>query len=322
MSYDLLVARFGSPAEPVVVFAGARARALLEDPSLLFGTLDEIGCPLDEVRAMSVERRSLVVSKVTEPVETLTRLVWMSQILGADVVDGEFIDDKQHAFLTRPAHTRCELSLGFVAEDYFRYRFPDRPERTREDTARAFGLIGRLDRSAAILREELRERPDDAPLLFQLGDILQRIGKPDEAIPLLERSAALAPDQLDPRSSLALALIACGRRRDAKQVWADLVAMSGGGFEACMNLATVCLDTGDLEEGRRAVERALALEPHSAHANAVAARLASELDDTTAARRHCERAEAALVTEDPSSPMYDIIRTTLREARARIHDAD
>src|SRR5262245_50538687 len=130
MSYDLLVARFGSPAEPVVVFAGACARALFDDSSLLFGTLDEIGCPLDELGAMSLDRRSLVVSKVSEPVETLTRIVWMSQVLGADVVDGELIDDKQHAFIKRPARTRRELSLGFVAEDYFQYRFPDRRKPT------------------------------------------------------------------------------------------------------------------------------------------------------------------------------------------------
>jgi tetratricopeptide (TPR) repeat protein len=315
MSVRLLVARFGSPAAPVVMFAGARARVLLEDPPLLFGTLDELECPLDEVRAMSLERRSVVVATVSEPRETLSNLLWMSQVLGADVDDGEFKDDKQHAIIKRPAETRREIDLAFVAEDYFRYRFPDNRQPTREEIARAFGLVGRFDRSVEVLREELRERPDDAPLLFHLGDILTRIGRPEEAIELLQRSAELAPDQLDPRSSLALALIACGRHRDAQTVYAELVVMSGGDFGDWMNLATICTDTGELEEGRRAVEQALAIEPDSAHAQALAATLAVRLGDHRAARKHCLEAEARLRAVDRSSPMYDIISDLVREAR-------
>jgi Flp pilus assembly protein TadD len=315
VSFDLLVARFGSSAEPIVVFAGARARALMADPPLLFGTLDEIGCRLDQLRAMSLDPRSLVVSKVSEPVETLSPIVWMSQVFGADVVDGAFGDDKQHAFIDRPADTRRELRLAFVAEDYFRYRFPTDREPAAEQVARALGLVGRFDRSAAILREEVRKRPDDAQLLFHLGDILQRIGKPEEAIPLLQRSAQLAPHQLDPRSSLAVALMACGRHRDAKQVYVELVEMSQGGFGEWMNVATICLETGDLDEGWRATLQAIALEPGSAHAHAVAARLASRRGDRASVRKHCEQAESGLVSVDPSSPMHGIITAMVREAR-------
>ena len=319
MSFDLLVARFGSPAEPIVIFAAARARALVEDPPLLFGTLDEIGCRLDQLRAMSLEPRSLVVSKVSEPVEALTPIVWMSQVLGADAFDGAPIDDKYHAFMERPTHTRRELRLAFVAEDYFRYRFPSDRKPTPEEIARALGRVGRFDRSAAILREELRKRPDDAPLLFHLGDILVRIGEAEAAIPMLQRSAELAPHQLDPRSSLALALMECDRHREAKQVYLELVTMSGGGFGEWMNVATICLHLGDWEEGWRATMQALALEPTSAHANALAARLACKLGDHAAVQRHCQQAEAGLAALDRSSPMHDIIATLVREARGLPH---
>lgn len=311
----LIVARFGSPADPVVMLIGDRARELLTDAALLFGTLDEIGCTLHTVRAMSVEPRSLVVATVDEPTNTLTPIVWMSQVVAADALDGEHVDDKQHAIVARPDRVRTEHELQFIAQEYFELRFPKGREPTDRERARAFARVGRFDRSVELLRALVRDEPDNAPLLFHLGEMLQRIGKPEEAIPVLQRSAALAPQQYDPRSSLAIAYVACHRYAEAKQVYLDLIAMSGGDFGDWMNLASICRDTGDFEEGQRAVSRALGLEPQSAHAHAIAAGLAAALGDHEVARRHCDAAEAYLASADPQSPMYGVIRGLIEQAR-------
>jgi hypothetical protein len=73
-----------------------------------------------------------------------------------------------------------------------------------------------------------------------------------------------------------------------------------------------------LRQGQRAIARALALEPHAAHAHAVAACLAAHLADAATTRTHADQAEAALASEDRASRMYDITRNLLNDARRRI----
>jgi hypothetical protein len=172
----LFAARFGSPEEPVVLFAGAGARALVEDDALLFGTLDALGCGLDELRAMSLNEQSSVIATLHEPVEALTPILMMAERLGVDVVDGAPTGERHHAFLKRPARVRCDEQISLLSEDYFQLRFPNGREPTREEIARALCLVGRYDRAAEVLRDEVRSRPDDAPLHFHVGSLLERAG--------------------------------------------------------------------------------------------------------------------------------------------------
>jgi tetratricopeptide (TPR) repeat protein len=309
----VFVAKFGSPASPIIVIAG-RVRSLFDDPPLLFGALDGIGCRLDEVRVASLDTSSLVVATMTEATESITPILMMAQVVGSDVTGDKIIDDKQHAFIRRPAQVRHDLEIHYIREAYFRLRFPTHRQPSPAELAYAFALIGRPDRSVPILRRLIAEHPGDAELLYQLGEVLRQLDQHEEAVGLFERSAALAPEQIDPRSALAITLSHLGRHREAKRRHTELIAMTNGDFGEYMNLASVCQTLGELDEAWRAVQMALAREPKSTHGHALAANLAYARGDLTAAHAHSEKARAGLVRVDRASPMYDIIDNLLRVA--------
>lgn len=312
----VVVAKFPPRESPIVLIAGRSVRSLFDDPALLFGTLDDIGCRLTEIRVASLDASSLVVATAIVATEEITPILIMSQFVGSDVTGDKIVDDKQHAFLRRPAELRHELAISYIPELYFHRRFPRGRKATPEERARAFALIGRTDRAARVLRRLVTERPDDSPLLYLLGDVLRDRGEYEEAVEMFRRSAELAPDQIDPRSALAITLFFAHRYREAKRVHAELLVMTNGDFGEYMNLAVVCETLGELDEAWRAVQAALERQPDSTYGHARAAKLAYARGDLAAAQAHGDKARAGLAHEDRSSPMYDILEKLLRESSA------
>lgn len=300
----------------MVVVAGKHARALFDDLPALFGLLDEVGWRFAEARVASLDVSSLVVAPVTMPTETITPILMMSQWFGEDVTGDEIADNKQHAFVRRPAEARHVLALRHTPPDYFRFRFPAKHSPTPLERALAFDCVARWDRAAEILRKLVAEQPDDPVALFQLGQALCQLGGEEEAVELFKRSAALAPDQLDPRSSLAITLSGLKRYREAKRVHAELIEMTAGDFGEYMNFAQVCQNLGELDEAWGAVQQAVQRNPTSAHVHAYAASLAYARGDLTAAREHGEIGRTRLAQIDRNSPMYELIEKLLNEASA------
>jgi tetratricopeptide (TPR) repeat protein len=70
----------------------------------------------------------------------------------------------------------------------------------------------KLERNCRLLELDLRDHPNDAFVLFNLGTAYADLGRPGQAIPLLRQSVALAPAKLSTGRVASLALLQCHRR--------------------------------------------------------------------------------------------------------------
>jgi hypothetical protein len=70
---------------------------------------------------------------------------------------------------------------------------------------------GRLEEAAAVLREAIRLRPDDAHARISLGAVLVDAGRPEDATPVLGEAIRLAPSQFPAHLNLGRALMGQGR---------------------------------------------------------------------------------------------------------------
>jgi len=69
--------------------------------------------------------------------------------------------------------------------------------------------------------------PNNARFLTNLGQVLQELGRVDEAIPLLERAVAVAPDRWDSRYDLGLCYMKRERYAEAADLLGSAVAKGG-----------------------------------------------------------------------------------------------
>ncbi len=129
-----------------------------------------------------------------------------------------------------------------------------------------------------VLQDVAARHPDLAQIHYQLGLLLMRSGRIDEAIQEFRVAADLRPDAIDIPMGLADALLHVGRTADAA-VEADAAVM----------LAT------------------MVPAPRAAAAHAIAARVALAQKDADAAMRHAAAAEKA----DPTLPMQNYVRGRL-----------
>jgi len=86
------------------------------------------------------------------------------------------------------------------------YTLTDRTDRHQE----AFGYI-----SAA-----LEQRPEDPAIIDSMGWVLYRLGRPDEALPYLQRAYEAYPDP-EIASHLGEVLWVLGQKKEARRIWQD-----------------------------------------------------------------------------------------------------
>lgn len=169
---------------------------------------------------------------------------------------------------------------------------------TLVELGRCLSIIGRLDEAEAVLRQAVRVR--DAAAEYNLGAVLDRTGRGDEAraryeqalaidpfharaminlgvwhdrrgqldvaIGLLQRAVRVAPDLADAHLNLGSALIAARRLPDALAALRTAVALAPQSPEAHNNLGIALAQSGRMAEAVRAWETALTINP--AHLNA------------------------------------------------------
>lgn len=133
----------------------------------------------------------------------------------------------------------------------------------RARLATYLSLVGAPDESVAILRDVLRESPDDAGAILDLARILVRNGRRDEAVSALaslERASAQGADaRLTTRIQNAFALALTGRGDAARSAVAALLAdadVARGGD--VYDLACVVALTGDTTGALSLLQRAFA----------------------------------------------------------------
>jgi len=139
-----------------------------------------------------------------------------------------------------------------------------------------------------VLQDVAARHPDLAQIHYQLGLLLMRSGRIDEAIQEFRVAADLRPDAIDIPMGLADALLHVGRTDDAATE-----------ADAAVMLA------------------ATAPSPRAAAAHAMAARVALAQKDAEAATRHAAAAEKA----DPALPMQNYVRGRLLFDEGKFDDA-
>jgi tetratricopeptide (TPR) repeat protein len=185
-------------------------------------------------------------------------------------------------FLLRPT-LAATLALGFVlfnldaavaSESY--------PEEEALNRAYALGVLGRTDeaRGEYLRAIELNPRRIDAPNALAV----MAAGRNDweEAAARYRQVLDLAPDFIEVRCSLGEALLALGRRDEARREWETASRMAPAAGIPLADLALLDLEEGTLEPAYEQAARAVALRPDRAETHmalALAARALRRRDD-------------------------------------------
>jgi tetratricopeptide (TPR) repeat protein len=150
--------------------------------------------------------------------------------------------------------------LGEVAQ---RALIGDRDHRA--ETLNNLGILlrrfGRLDDAIACYRRALAKRPDYALALGNLGMALQEQGDVEEAIACLAKSLELKPGSADGHNNLAVALDAAGIGDQAELHYRHALALKPDHPQALANLGNSERLVGRLDEAERLERRALEVKP-------------------------------------------------------------
>ena len=163
--------------------------------------------------------------------------------------------------------------------------------------------------ATATLRQVLQRAPDQPVALQLLGVAVFQSGRGDEAVRLLERAAAVAPDYLEAHYNLANVFLFQDRLREAEAGFRRVLALNARHFDAQLNLSGTLSRMGRPAEAAAACRAALDIDPHNAVAHHNLGELYREQGQYEAAVRALEQA----VKADPGNAQYRVnLRDTYR----------
>jgi tetratricopeptide (TPR) repeat protein len=120
---------------------------------------------------------------------------------------------------------------------------------------------GRLDEALALLRRALAAAPEAIGIMNAIGLCLNRMGRYEEAVAAYGEALAKAPDFAPALANRATALMALARLNEARADYEAAAAIDPGNPIAANGLAALALRRGEAAEARRLAEAVLALEP-------------------------------------------------------------
>lgn len=154
-----------------------------------------------------------------------------------------------------------------VATDYLKRAYVQ--DATNESVVKMLAdlRLQQGDESAALaLLEPISGQARDPQLVALHGSILERLGRPAEAIALYERAVAVAPDAADLRSKLAISLLASGQVERASAELSTAVSLDDSLVDSEQLLVLVRLRQGDAEGAEAVVNDMLTRSGDSASA--------------------------------------------------------
>ena len=182
----------------------------------------------------------------------------------------------------------------------------------RSPTSRADAMAMLADVAA-----EARRRPGKAQVQLLYGSMLASLTRFDEAIPVLTRAAALAPDDAASRGTLGWVLNRKERHREAVPYLREAVRLNPGYGKAYQHLGSALSWLERDEEAATAYQAAVRLEPDNAGAAAGYSFALSRLDRKEEALAQALRA----VELDSTYAWFHRDAGMLLRARARFADA-
>lgn len=140
-----------------------------------------------------------------------------------------------------------------------------------------------------------------------LASVMAGAGHLEEAVPLWQRSVALAPDYVPARLKLAEALLKTNRPSDAAEAYRDILTRSGENAYARLGLARVEIDAGHWKEAREQLEAGIRADPLFSASYSLLATVAANLGDADAAERAETKASQLGRYKDASDPWMDAL---------------
>jgi hypothetical protein len=122
--------------------------------------------------------------------------------------------------------------------------------------------IGKPEWIEPQFRASLRLAPNDVGLLHAFADFLYDLGRPGEALPLLNDALCMRPDFMPARNLLALAHASLGDTETAIDELRDALRHDPSRAGTWANLGLLLKDDGRFDEALAAYDQALALTPN------------------------------------------------------------
>ena len=178
----------------------------------------------------------------------------------------------------------------------------------------------RFAEARVLAQKAIALSPDSAPAYGILGDALVELGRYPEAFQAFDRMAALRPN-LASFTRVAYARELLGRQEAAREAFELAVDSGAGNAEnsawTLVQLGNLEFDRGRLDAATRAYDRALAVLPAFAHAEAGLARVAGARGQTAQAVALYRRALASLPLPQYAIGLGDTLAAAGRAAEAR-----
>jgi len=173
---------------------------------------------------------------------------------------------------------------------------------------------GDLGQALEHYRAALAEKPADAELLDNVGQVLVAMNRPAEAVPFLKQAVGAEPSNMTARFDLAVAHARCGQLKEAVDEYNALVQTGSADVRVHHNLGLALRQLGRHAEAAMAFERATALAPGEAP-SWLGLALSLEADSRAGG------AAAALdryLTLEPNSQDADNVRARVARLRALV----
>ena len=148
---------------------------------------------------------------------------------------------------------------------------------------------GRLVEAERLYQQILARTPD-ATAHNNLGQLLNLLGRHEQAITELRRAIALRPDLAEPHNNLGIALAAVGKMDEAIAAYRTTIALQPNHARAHSNLGNALKTDGETTEAIAYYRKALSLESNYAEAHSNFGALLNEIGDAEEALKHHRRA--------------------------------
>ncbi len=123
---------------------------------------------------------------------------------------------------------------------------------------------GDLQKAHDIYRQVLQADAQQADALHYLGLVAYQVGKPEDAVGLIQKSLEIDPNVAEAHNHLGLCLHSLGRLDDAGASFRKGIAVDPNFAEAFSNLAAVLNDQGKIDDAVENYRNALSTNPKSA----------------------------------------------------------
>jgi len=257
----------------------------------------------------------------TETPETAAQLRALGYTSGSAPLKSHYTendDPKRLADLDRDVHRAVEAFSSSRIDDaiaLYRGIIARRPDMAIAYRHLAFVEWQRGDVNAAIavLEQGLKAGITGASVLSQLASYFTDVGRPADAVRLVEPLAADPRVDSDTLNALGIAYARAGREADATRTFARALALNPESAIPLENLGILALQRGDLTAAAARFERAAQVDPHSSQAWADLGVVAIRRGDRKAAVDAWRRA----VELDPTNydALYNIGTTLARDGQ-------